>query len=40
MMYAKHHMKRDDDVLPIISSKLLNIKNKEKELLEQLLELL
>ena len=33
MLYASHHMKRRDSVLPIIKKKLLNLANKEKELL-------
>ena len=37
MLYASHHMKRRDSVLPIIHDKLLEIKNKETALLKQLL---
>lgn len=37
MLYASHHMKRRDSVLPIIHEKLLEIKNKETTLLKQLL---
>lgn len=33
MLYASHHMKRRDSVLPIIKKKLLNLQGKEKELL-------
>ena len=33
MLYASHHMKRRDSVLPIIKKKLLNLADKEKELL-------
>lgn len=38
MLYASHHMKRRDSVLPIIKSKLLFLMNSEKELLTLLLE--
>ena len=37
MLYASHRMKRRDSVLPIIQKKLLQIKEKEEELLIQLL---
>ena len=33
MLYASHHMKRRDSVLPIIKRKLLNLADREKELL-------
>ena len=33
MLYASHHIKRRDSVLPIIKKKLLNLADKEKELL-------
>lgn len=33
MLYASHHMKRRDSVLPIIKKKLLNLADKEKKLL-------
>lgn len=38
MLYASHHMKRRDSVLPIIKKKLLNLANKEKELLTSLVD--
>ena len=37
MMYALHHMKRRDSVLPVIERKLLALKDKEFELLSELL---
>lgn len=37
MLYASHHMKRRDSVLPIIRKKLLNLMHEERNLLEQLL---
>ena len=37
MLYASHHMKRRDVSLPIIQKKLLSIKAREQELLEELL---
>lgn len=37
MLYASHHMKRKDSVLPIIKKKLLSIKELEQKLLEELL---
>ena len=37
MLYASHRMKRRDSVLPIIQKKLLLIKEKEQELLNELL---
>ena len=33
MLYASHHMKRRDSVLPVIKAKLLNLMKQEKELL-------
>lgn len=38
MLYASHHMKRRDSVLPIIKNKLLNLMEKEKELLTLLVD--
>ena len=38
MLYATHHMKRRDSVLPIIKNKLLKLMHAEKELLTLLLE--
>ena len=38
MLYAAHHMKQRNSVLPMIQKKLLSLKEKEKEILEQLLE--
>lgn len=38
MLYASHHMKRRDSVLPIIKKKLLSLMDKEKELLTLLLD--
>lgn len=38
MLYAAHHMKQRTSVLPIIQKKLLSLKEKEQELLTQLLE--
>lgn len=38
MLYASHHMKRRDSVLPIIKKKLLSLMEQEKELLTLLLE--
>ena len=38
MLYASHHMKRRDSVLPIIKKKLLNLMNNERELLTLLIE--
>ena len=38
MLYASHHMKRRDSVLPVIKEKLLALMNNERELLELLLE--
>ena len=37
MLYAAHHMKQRNSVLPMIQKKLLNLKEKEKEILENLL---
>lgn len=37
MLYASHHMKRKDSVLPIIKKKLLSLKALEQKLLEELL---
>ena len=36
-LYASHHMKRRDVSLPIIQKKLLSVKAREQELLEELL---
>ncbi len=38
MLYASHHLKRRDSVLPIIKEKLLALMENERELLELLLE--
>ena len=38
MLYASHHMKRRDSVLPIIAKKLRIVKEKEKALLTELLQ--
>ena len=38
MLYASHHMKRRDSVLPIIKNKLLKLMEQEKELLTLLLD--
>ncbi len=38
MLYASHHMKRRDSVLPIIKKKLLKLNDAEKELLELLID--
>lgn len=38
MLYASHHMKRRDSVLPIIKKKLLNLVEKERELLTMLVD--
>ena len=38
MLYASHHMKRRDSVLPIIKKKLFNLAKKEKELLTLLVD--
>ncbi len=38
MLYASHHMKRRDSVLPIIQKKLLNLMTEEQMLLNRLLE--
>ena len=38
MLYAAHHMKQRNSVLPIIQKKLLSLKEKEQEILTQLLE--
>ena len=35
MLYASHHMKRRDSVLPIIQKKLLNIMEDEKRILTE-----
>lgn len=37
MLYASHHMKRRDSVLPVIEKKLLTLMENERELLNQLL---
>lgn len=39
MLYASHHMKRRDSVLPIIKKKLLSLADKEKELLTLLIDI-
>ena len=39
MLYASHHMKRRDSVLPIIKRKLLNLVDREKELLTLLVDI-
>lgn len=38
MLYAAHHMKQRNSVLPMIQKKLLSLKEKEKEILGNLLE--
>ena len=38
MLYAAHHMKQRNSLLPMIQKKLLSLKEKEKEILENLLE--
>lgn len=38
MLYASYHMKRRDSLLPVIQKKLLVLKEKEQNLLEELLE--
>ncbi len=38
MLYATHHMKRRDSVLPIIQEKILSLKALEQKLLEELLQ--
>ena len=38
MLYASHHMKPRNSILPIIQKKLLSLKDKEKTLLEKLIE--
>lgn len=38
MLYAAHHMKQRNSVLPILQKKLLSLKDREKTLLEQLIE--
>lgn len=38
MLYAAHHMKQRNSVLPMIQKKLLSLKEKEKEILRNLLE--
>ena len=38
MLYASHHMKRRDSVLPIISDKLLRLEKTEREILTELTE--
>lgn len=40
MLYAAHHMKRRDSVLPVISNKLLKLMDQEIELLSSLTEIL
>ena len=36
MLYATHHMKRKDSVLPLIRQKLLNLMQQEREILTSL----
>ena len=38
MLYAAHHMKQRNSVLPIIKKKLFALKEKEQKLLTELLE--
>ena len=38
MLYAAHHMKQRNSVLPLIQKKLLSLKAREQELLEELLQ--
>ena len=38
MLYAAHHMKQRNSVLPIIQKKLMGLKEMEKEILEKLIE--
>ena len=38
MLYASHHMKRRDSVLPVIQKKLIQLMQDERKLLEQLLD--
>lgn len=38
MLYASHHMKRRDSVLPIIKNKLINLEQRERGLLNELIE--
>jgi len=38
MLYASHHIKRRDSVLPIIKKKLLKLMDEEKKLLTLLVE--
>ena len=38
MLYASHHMKRKDSVLPVIRNKLINLKDREKTILTNLIE--
>ncbi len=38
MLYASHHMKRRDAVLPVIQKKLLTLMKNEEELLTKLVE--
>lgn len=40
MLYAAHHMKRRDSLLPIIAKKLLKLSNKERELLTALTQMM
>ena len=37
MLYASHHMKRRDEVLPIIQNVIVTIKDEEERLLAELL---
>lgn len=39
MLYASHHMKRRDSVLPIIQKKLYTLKEREQQLLTELIEI-
>ena len=38
MLYASHHFRQRNSILPIIQKKLLTLKSQEKKLLEELLE--
>ena len=38
MLYASHHMKRRDAILQVIRKKLMNIKNKETDILKRFIE--
>lgn len=39
MLYASHHLKRRDSVLPVIRDRLLALMQKERELLQELIEI-